>query len=95
VVHRHVRFEKRERGLDEASYVESFLVLNALPEIAWEISIGCGEDDGLREMLGHEVPSPGGARKFLWKLGRSAANRIATGPLRNHAWRASSSGCPL
>lgn len=27
MVHRHVRLKKRERGLDEAGYVESFLVL--------------------------------------------------------------------
>jgi hypothetical protein len=27
MVHRHVRLTKRERGLDEAGYVESFLVL--------------------------------------------------------------------
>jgi hypothetical protein len=27
-----------------------------------------GEDDGLREMLGHEVPSPEAARKFLYQF---------------------------
>jgi hypothetical protein len=43
MVHRHLRLKKRERGLDEASYLESFLVLNLCAAIAWKISIGCGK----------------------------------------------------
>jgi len=64
-VQRHVAVKQRQRGLDEASYVESFLILNA-----------CGGEylddfahlrkDGLKELIGHDLPSPEGARKFLY-----------------------------
>jgi hypothetical protein len=64
-VQRHVSIKQRQRGLDEASYVESFLILNA-----------CGGEylddfehlrkDGLKELIGHDLPSPEGARKFLY-----------------------------
>lgn len=47
MVHRHVRLKKRERGLDEAGYVESFLVLNALGGDSLEDFDRLWEDDGL------------------------------------------------
>ena len=47
MVHRHVRLKKRERGLDEAGYVESFLVLNALGGDCLEDFDRLWEDDGL------------------------------------------------
>jgi hypothetical protein len=55
---RHLQLKQRQRGFDEASYVESFLVLNALG----------GECMGDPQMLGHEVPSPEAARKFLYQF---------------------------
>ena len=68
LVKSHVHLKKRERGFDEASYVESFLVLNALGGDCLEDFDRLREDDGLREMLGHEIPSPGAARKFLYQF---------------------------
>jgi hypothetical protein len=52
--------------LDEASYVESFLVLNALGGECLDDFARLREDAGLAEMLGHELPSPEAARKFLY-----------------------------
>jgi hypothetical protein len=68
LVKRHVHLKKRDRGFDEASYVESFLVLNALGGDCLEDFDRLREDDGLSEMLGHEVPSPEAARKFLYQF---------------------------
>ena len=68
MVKRHVHLKKRERGFDEASYVESFLVLNALGGECLEDFDRLREDEGLREMLGREVPSPEAARKFLYQF---------------------------
>lgn len=62
---RHLRLKQRERGFDEATYVESFLVLNALGGDCLEDFGRLREDAGLAEMLGHEMPSPEAARKFL------------------------------
>ncbi|MBK7925912.1 MAG: hypothetical protein IPJ98_00020 [Bryobacterales bacterium] len=67
-VKRHLRLKQRERGLDEAAYVESFLTLNA-------VSGDCLEDfDQLREapdvtqMAGYTMPSAEAARKFLYRF---------------------------
>ena len=68
LVKRHVQVKQRQRGLDEASYVESFLILNALGGDCLEDFGRLRADDGLREMLGHEVPSPEAARKFLYQF---------------------------
>jgi hypothetical protein len=66
MVSRHVHTKQRQRGFDEASYVESFLVLNALGGECLEDFDRLREDQGLKEILGHEVPSPEAARKFLY-----------------------------
>ena len=58
----------RQRGLDEAGYVESFLVLNALGGECLKDFERLREDEGLSEMLGHEVPSSEAARKFLYQF---------------------------
>ena len=50
-VARNVSVKQRQRGLDEASYVESFVILN-----------------GVRELIGHDLPSPEAARKFLYQF---------------------------
>jgi hypothetical protein len=64
-VARHVRIKQRERGFDEATYIESFLVLNAVGGDCLEDFDLLREDAGLAEMLGHAVPSAVAARKFL------------------------------
>jgi hypothetical protein len=68
LVQRHVRVKQRERGFDEATYVESFLVLNGLGGDCLEDFDYLREDGGLKEMLGHEVPSAEAARKFLYQF---------------------------
>jgi hypothetical protein len=67
-VKQHVQLKQRQRGFDEASYAESFLVLNALGGDCLEDFERLREDAGLKEMLGHEVPSPEAARKFLYQF---------------------------
>ena len=51
----HLQLKQRQRGLDEAGYVESFLVLNALGGECLDDFDRLREDEGLAEMLGHEV----------------------------------------
>jgi len=65
---RHLRIKQRDRGLDEAGYVESFLVLNALGGDCLEDFERLREDEGLAEMLGHSIPSGAAARKFLYEF---------------------------
>jgi hypothetical protein len=67
-VGRNLSLKQRQRGFDEATYVESFLVLNALGGDCLEDFDRLREDAGLVEMLGHEVPSPEAARKFLYQF---------------------------
>jgi hypothetical protein len=67
-VKQHLQVKQRQRGLNEASYVESFLVLNALGGECLEDFDRLREDEGLAQMLGHEVPSPEAARKFLYQF---------------------------
>ncbi len=67
-VKQHLHLKQRQRGFDEASYVESFLVLNALGGECLDDFDRLREDAGLKEMLGHEVPSPEAARKFLYQF---------------------------
>ena len=64
-VRQHVRIKQRERGCDEATMVESFVVLNGVGGECLEGFAHLREDAGLKEMLGHEVPSPESARQFL------------------------------
>lgn len=67
-VARHVRVKQRERGFDEATYIESFLVLNAVGGDCLEDFEPLREDAGLAEMLGHAMPSAEAARKFLYQF---------------------------
>ncbi len=64
-VRQHVRVKERERGYDEATMVESFVVLNAVGGECFDDFQRLREDPGLSELIGHEVPSPAVARKFL------------------------------
>jgi hypothetical protein len=72
-VKRHLHLKQRERGFDEATYVESFLVLNAVGGDCVEDFERLQEDPGLAEMLGHDVPSPAAALKFLYRFHDEAA----------------------
>ncbi len=84
-VARHVRVKQRERGFDEATYVESFLVLNAVGGDCLEDFEQLREDGGLAEMLGHAVPSAEAARKFLYQFHeeeKMAQAQQALGPER-------------
>lgn len=65
-VQRHLHIKQRERGFDEATYIESFLVLNGVGGDCLEDFDQLREDSGLAEMLGHTIPSAEAARKFLY-----------------------------
>jgi len=67
-VAQHVQIKQRQRGLDEASYVESFVVLNAAGGDCLEDFDHLRVDSGLAELIGHELPSPEAARKFLYQF---------------------------
>lgn len=67
-VERNVRVKQRQRGYDEATLVESFLILNAVGGECLEDFDRLREDAGLAELLGHEIPSPEAARKFLYQF---------------------------
>jgi len=67
-VKRNLHLKKRERGYDEATYVEGFLVLNAVGGECLDDFDRLREDPGLREMLGYEVPGAEAARKFLYQF---------------------------
>lgn len=65
-IEQHLHIKQRDRGYDEASMVESFVVLNALGGECLEDFTHLREDGGLKEMLGHEIPSPEAARQFIY-----------------------------
>ena len=65
-VRRQVRIKERQRGLDEASLVESFVILNAAGGECLEDFNRLREDGGLAQLAGHEMPSPETAGKFLY-----------------------------
>jgi hypothetical protein len=67
-VRQHVRVKERERGYDEATMVESFIVLNAVGGECFDDFQRLREDPGLSEMIGHGTPSPEAARKFLYQF---------------------------
>jgi hypothetical protein len=64
-VREHVRVKERERGYDEPTFVESFVILNAAGGEHVDDFGRLREDPGLPEMMGHELPSPEAARQFL------------------------------
>jgi hypothetical protein len=64
-VKRHVHAKERERGYDEATLVESFVVLNAAGGECWDDFTRLREDPGLAERIGNPIPSPEAARHFL------------------------------
>ena len=87
-VKRNLQVKQRERGFDEATYVENFPVLNAVGGDCLEDFERLQEDPGLAEMLGHAVPSPEAARKFLYQFHdgskiEQAQQELAVGQLRS------------
>jgi len=67
-IEHHLHIKQRDRGYDEATMVESFVVMNALGGECLEDFTHLREDGGLKEMLGHEIPSPEAARQFLYQF---------------------------
>jgi DDE family transposase len=66
-VQRHVSIKQRQRGLDEAGYIESFLILNASGGECLD-DFARLRQDGVTELIGHDLPSPEAARKFLYQF---------------------------
>lgn len=67
-VQQQVRVKQRQRGYDEATFVESFVILNALGGDGLEDFDRLREDAGLAARIGHEIPSPEAARWFLYQF---------------------------
>lgn len=67
-----VRIKERQRGYDEATLVESFVILNAVGGECLDDFVRLREDAGLSEMVGHPMPSPSVARKFLYEFHEDA-----------------------
>ncbi|MGA7339038.1 MAG: IS1380 family transposase [Terracidiphilus sp.] len=64
-VQEHVRVKQRQRGYDDATFVESFVILNAAGGECVEDFERLRQDPGLAEMIGHALPSPRTALEFL------------------------------
>jgi hypothetical protein len=64
-VARHLRLQQRQRGLDEATMIESFVLLNAAGGDCLEDCRRLAEDPGLPTLLGHALPLSDAARTFL------------------------------
>ena len=67
-VRRHIRLKQRQKGYDEPTYIESFLLLNAVGGDCLEDFDRLREDGGIGEILGYHPPSPEAARKFLYQF---------------------------
>lgn len=71
-VRQHLQVKERQRGYDEATYVESFVILNAVGGECLDDFQRLREDPGLSELVGHELPSPEAARNFLYQFHEEA-----------------------
>ena len=60
-----VRVQQRQRGYDDATFVESFVILHAAGGEGVEDFERLRQDPGLAEMIGHGLPSPRAALEFL------------------------------
>lgn len=67
-VRQHVHVKKRSRGYDEATLVESFVILNTVGGECFDDFQRLREDAGLSGMIGHGIPSPEAARQFLYQF---------------------------
>ncbi len=74
-VKQHLAVKERQRGYDEATFVENFVVLNAVGGECLDDFERLRADPGLGELLGHEVPSPEAARKFLYAFHEEAPTK--------------------
>ena len=59
--------------------VESFVVLNAVGGECFDDFQRLREDPGLSQMIGHGIPSPGVARKFLYQFHEAEKIEAAKG----------------
>jgi hypothetical protein len=66
-VKRNVSVKQRERGFDEATYVESFIILNAAGGECLD-DFAHLRQDAVGELVGHDLPSPEAARNFLYQF---------------------------
>ena len=67
-VKRNVKIKERQRGFDEATMAESFVILNGCGGDYIEDFDHLREDEGLAELIGHQMPSSSAARKFLYEF---------------------------
>jgi hypothetical protein len=67
-IQEHVHIKQRERGYDEASYVESLVVLNAVGGECVEDLERLREDAALSKLLGYDFLSPRAALEFLYQF---------------------------
>jgi hypothetical protein len=67
-VARHIQIKQRQRGYDEATFVESFILLNGVGGDCLDDFEHLRADRGLAEMLGYALPSPEAARNFLYEF---------------------------
>ena len=65
-IQEHVQIKERERGYDEATYVESLVVLNAVGGDCAEDLERLREDAALSKLLGHDFPSLRAGLEFLY-----------------------------
>jgi hypothetical protein len=65
-IQEQVRVKERQRGYDEATFVESFVILHAAGGEYVDDFEHLRQDSGLAEMIGHELPSPRAALEFLY-----------------------------
>lgn len=69
----HIRIKQRQRGYDEATFIESFVILNAVGGKCLEdFEQLLRADAGLAELIGHGMPSPEAARNFLYEFHEDA-----------------------
>lgn len=91
-VRRHLRLEQRERGLDEAVYVESFLTLNAVGGDCLDNFHRMREAPEVTHMTGYQMPSAEGVRQFLYRfhedrLIEQAQRELAVGQVSYYLFR--------
>jgi hypothetical protein len=65
-VRERVRVKARQRSYDEATFVESFVILNAAGGECVDDFERLRQGPSLAEMIGHEPPSPSAALQFLY-----------------------------
>ena len=85
-VQEYVRVKERQRGYDEATFVESFVILNGVGGECLEDFERIRADAGLAELIGHGIPSAEAARKFLYEFHDEA--KIAAAQARREGGQA-------